>query len=576
MGTPLSPEQTKRLEEYQAKWLRIALSTEPIDPSQATDAVKNAYRINGFKEPQIHLCGSPYAGMQKLVELTSELGDLGEGLNQEIQLHNEWCLTHQEQLSEYQGEITRPLGHILYLFRPLELDLQAHLLYRPQSELSAYPLPQAENSTEDPLELYAQFMQDACAMPPSLFYNRISTDSLADAYCGWEFGFSVLNWAHSAEKWAASVALLASCGWVMPFEKVCVICDRPSQILVDDLQRLHAIGEPAIAFRDGYGVYVHHGVLLDNGHTALTIQDYIEEPKPQFRQAIVEQTPVEELPLDWLLHETHWAVREVLLSKLSQQRIAPMLEIASIGLSDELLVSDLGPLLWLVHSVLENRDNPHIQRAIDAMQSSNGTNLEKLNILRKTLMTDALNRIMTWLESNAPSSAAAFAPGLEPEALRLTLDALPFKLPQEVHDLYCWRNGTEQHMLHRLFYDFVFRPLEDAIACAGYMNEEFKEIRQLEGDLTYLFPIFDLEKDYFVVAGNSTSISISPVYMTDCIDPTSLAFNSLTAMMLTIAEAYESGVYTVDAEGDVDCSNTDLFGEIARKYNVDPPGRLFY
>jgi hypothetical protein len=544
MGTPLSPAQAQLLRQYQKKWRRIARSTEPIDPAQATEAVKNAYRINGLEEPQIYLYGSPFAGMEKVVELSHESENLGEWLYwwaiRGI-VDADFSTVDVTILSEHREEIRQSLNDIAPLFWPLEEHLQDSLSYRPLG----------------------------------LFNNHISTGKLAAECCHWEFGLSVLNWEHNPEKWAAAATLLASCGWIMPFEKVCVVCDRPSKILVDDLQRLHAIGEPAIAFRDGYGVYVHHGVLLGDDRTALTLQDYIEEPKPQLRQAIVEQTPVEELPLDWLLHETHWAVREALLSKLGQQRIAPMLEIASTGLSDELLVSDLGPLLWLVHSVLENRDNPHIQRAITAMQSSNGTDIEKVNRLREILMADALERIMMWLESNAPSSAAAFAPGLQPEAIRSTLEALPFKVSQEVHDLYCWRNGTEQHTLHRFFYDFVFRSVEDAVACAGYMNEEFKEIRQLEGDLTYLFPIFDLEKDYFVVAGNSMAMAISPVYMTDCIDPTSLAFNSLTVMLLTIAEAYESGVYTVDPEGDVECSNTELFGEIARKYNVDPTGRLF-
>jgi hypothetical protein len=61
MGTPLSPEQAQILPEYQEKWRRIALSTEPINPAQAAEAVKNAYRINGFQEPKVYICGSPYA-----------------------------------------------------------------------------------------------------------------------------------------------------------------------------------------------------------------------------------------------------------------------------------------------------------------------------------------------------------------------------------------------------------------------------------------------------------------------------------------------------------------------------------
>jgi hypothetical protein len=154
---------------------------------------------------------------------------------------------------------------------------------------------------------------------------------------------------------------------------------------------------------------------------------------------------------------------------------------------------------------------------------------------------------------------------------------LPFKVSQEVHDLYCWRNGTDPNIVQRLFLDYAFMPLEEAITCAEYINEDFKENRQLEGDPTYLFPIFDIEGNYLVVAASSTATTTFQIYSfgSDCGD-IDLEFNSLTAMLLTIAEAYESGVYTVNSEGDVECSNTELFGEIAGKYNVDPTGRLLY
>jgi hypothetical protein len=548
MDIPLSPEQAQLLPEYQEKWRQIALSTEPIDLAQATEAVKNAYRVNGFKEPQIYLYASPFAGMTKVVELSNESENLGEGLywrseNQGILLqYGDFPGADPKLLSEHREQIRQPLDNISKLFRPLEQHLRDSHPYRPLG----------------------------------LFNNHISTGALAADYCHWEFGLSVLNWAHNSEQWETTTTLLESCGWVMPFEKVCVICDRPSKILVDDLQRLHAIGEPAITFRDGYSIYVHHGVLLDNERKVLTLENYAKTRKPQLRQAIVEQIPVDQLPIGWLLAEPNWAVFEVLLAKLGNQRISPTLAVESIGLSDELLIRDVGPMLWLLHSVTENRDDPHIQQAIDATRSANGTALETLNALRARLQADALGRIMIWLESNAPSSAAAFAPGLHPEELHSKLEALPFKLPQEVHDLYCWHDGTDQDSYHCLFDNQSFMPLEVAIECAGYLNDvDFGADRPQNGDPTYLFPIFNLEKDCYAVAGNVNITATSPVYQVSDGFDISLAFNSLTGMLLTIAAAYEAGAYTVDNEGDVELSDDELFREISHKYNCKPTGNLF-
>jgi hypothetical protein len=577
MGTPLSPEQTLLLKECQQKWLRIALSTEPIDPELAKEAVKQAYRINGFTEPKIYLMGSPFAGMQKLAEFADDLEALGEGLNQEIQGHNEWFFTHQSRLSEHQTQITQPLSYIAYLFSAVGKHLAEILLYRPKDQQPVYPLPQMGISLEDTLEQYAQFMQAACAMPPSLFYNVISTDSLAEDYCRWDFAFSVLSWAHSSEKWATSSALLANCGWIMPFEKVCVVCDRPSKILIDDLNRLHAVGEPAIAFRDGYSIYAYHGELLGNGRTELTSQDYSENPKPLLRQAIVEHTPAEELPFSWLFQESNWAVRQSLLDKLGHQRVSPTLEIESIGLSDQLLVRDLNFMLWLVRSLVEHRDDLHIQSAIAAMRSSsNKTEAEKLNCLRKTILMNSLDRIMTWLQNNAPESFTAFAPELQPQEICSKLATLPYHLPQEVHDLYCWHNGTDTDQ--GLFVYHSFMSLDTAIEHSEYINyEDQRENRTQEGDPTYLFPIFDFEGEYFAVAASSdTSVAASPIYhISDCLD-CCIAFNSLGAMMLTIAESYEAGVYTVSSDTGVDWTDTRLFEGIRRKYNPGTVETLYH
>ncbi|MEM1394755.1 MAG: DUF6745 domain-containing protein [Cyanobacteria bacterium P01_H01_bin.150] len=44
------------------------------------------------------------------------------------------------------------------------------------------------------------------------------------------------------------------------FEDVCIVCDRPSKFSLDSENRLHAEGEPAIQFADGYGLYFYHGI----------------------------------------------------------------------------------------------------------------------------------------------------------------------------------------------------------------------------------------------------------------------------------------------------------------------------
>ncbi|WP_373526665.1 DUF6745 domain-containing protein [Nostoc sp.] len=52
------------------------------------------------------------------------------------------------------------------------------------------------------------------------------------------------------------------CGWILPFQEICIVCDRPIRISFDTKKCLYAEGEPALEFLDGLRVYAHHRVKL--------------------------------------------------------------------------------------------------------------------------------------------------------------------------------------------------------------------------------------------------------------------------------------------------------------------------
>ena len=56
--------------------------------------------------------------------------------------------------------------------------------------------------------------------------------------------------------------LAKNCFWWYPFEKLCIVCDRPSSLALDGQGRLHNESGPAMAFSDGYSLYAIHGVSL--------------------------------------------------------------------------------------------------------------------------------------------------------------------------------------------------------------------------------------------------------------------------------------------------------------------------
>ncbi|MDZ7957316.1 MAG: hypothetical protein RMY34_05335 [Aulosira sp. DedQUE10] len=100
--------------------------------------------------------------------------------------------------------------------------------------------------------------------------------------------------------------LFENCGWIFPYEKICIVCDRPRKISLDTENRLHAEGEPAIQFSDGWHTgYYYHGVKLPEKYGKL---------QPHEWQA------------QWLLTEDNAELRRVLIQGIGYDRMCEQLK----------------------------------------------------------------------------------------------------------------------------------------------------------------------------------------------------------------------------------------------------------
>jgi internalin A len=99
--------------------------------------------------------------------------------------------------------------------------------------------------------------------------------------------------------------LFEDCGWIFPFENICLVCDRPLHLGFDAENRLHAEGEPAIAFADGYSLYFHHGVKLPEKYGKVHSDLWQAE---------------------WLLSESNAELRRVLIETIGYDRICQQLQ----------------------------------------------------------------------------------------------------------------------------------------------------------------------------------------------------------------------------------------------------------
>ena len=256
------------LRSLQQKWR--TLLTKPIDRQKATEIIKSTYAVIGQEEPEIIVCSSPLAGAEWL----RECQQLGVSLAQSLSQLARKSLS-LGVWTALQQEINFQLG------RTIGNNLTQHLL---------------------------QYYQPLSAITPEDLVAIISISQ----YCvsiGWVFE------QQSQEALECLNQLFEQSGWIFPFEKVCVVCDRPTKLSLDSQDRLHAEGEPAIQFADGWHTgYYYHGVKLPEKYGKL---------HPHQWQA------------QWILEEDNAELRRILIQGIGYARICQELQATELDFWQE-------------------------------------------------------------------------------------------------------------------------------------------------------------------------------------------------------------------------------------------------
>lgn len=277
----LTPEQEDLMEVYHDKWWEIMYSIEPIDREKAAEAVKQAYLAIDAKEPEIIFCGSPYEATNLVISYESV-----------TQLYEKLGVNLFDLFAKK-------------LYTETWENIETQLSY----QLSCRVYPEAWNSFSD---IFHKLLESSIGHD-DIFLTKhcmpIESVVWAEFAATCDFCFSVLKCKHNPIKWQALQSFTTQCGWIFPYEKVCIVCDRPRILSFDSQHRLHAEGAPAIQFADGYSLYSYHGVTLPEKYGKI----HPHEWQPQ-----------------WLLEEENAELKRVLIQGIGYDRIAR--ELAAVEL----------------------------------------------------------------------------------------------------------------------------------------------------------------------------------------------------------------------------------------------------
>lgn len=156
-------------------------------------------------------------------------------------------------------------------------------------------------------------------------------------------------------------------------------------------------------------------------------------------------------------------------------------------------------------------------------------------------LTQGLERIQAWLIQKMPDRALQLEPGLSREEIDAKVKHLPFKLPEEVYELYQWHDGSSGYDF--LFENYEFMCLQEAVAIyEELLSDMFDNGRQEALFVEYSLPLFQLWYNNgvcYTVVPSEQEDSIICMYDSEC-QEYSLRYQNLTNLILHLADWYEA------------------------------------
>ncbi len=353
------------LTAIQDKWQNIALSTKPIQLTELEKNINKLYKLLGYTEQKIVFYSSPYQLWEEVINFAFQ--DFPETRIEEIENFCRKKLKQSKQgfIKDLIIQIVNILKKQLEfkLAASLKLKIEQILLdnssdfNQTQIQINKETVIQLNNPnlekglTQNINQLEIQLNSELLIYTLQKIASKIKNNAIRAALTqictslsqnkstqflstlGGLFGKSLFTrnyiapelWIFEAinkeyhhlrnkniissffdsKEWKIFRDITSNCGWFLPYENICFVCDRPQKLRLNRQFHYHAEGQLAISFRDGRGLYAYEGVILPNKYGELKPENW--EPK-------------------WILEEENSELRRVLIQGLGYDKIAEELE----------------------------------------------------------------------------------------------------------------------------------------------------------------------------------------------------------------------------------------------------------
>jgi hypothetical protein len=199
-----------------------------------------------------------------------------------------------------------------------------------------------------------------------------------------------------------------------------------------------------------------------------------------------------------------------------------------------------------------------------------------------TLLTQLLDRLSLWIQSKYPDGINLLNDGLTRDQITEKVKSLPFQFPEELYELYQWRNGQKYGSKGAMKiinfkgfgYDIdlevfdcrIFLPLEDAIERYSFELHGYIFSDPSPRFKYSWFPVFYRDSYNYLLFDirESGTCPLVSMRIQSLPEEALITYSSLTKMIMTLVEFYESGGDEIGVD-----EFCDQFEEIWLQHNAD-------
>lgn len=239
----LTRDQQQLLKTVCDEWVVYGLADEPADRPEAAKGITEVYTAAGLEPPEtIMWVESPHAGLLAANALSTSHTDVARDV-----WGQQWGV--RRDLVEYSAEkqvneATR--NRVASRVEEGVYNAVEHLI---QEQIKAvHPDPLHRDSEWHQMRQAHRGQHDAGWLAIHAFWHRTG------------LGCSTVP----ADRLTGLLRIARSAGWWWAYKNIAVIAERPTVVRYDDQQRLHSEGGPAIAYPDGWCVWLWHGSPADS------------------------------------------------------------------------------------------------------------------------------------------------------------------------------------------------------------------------------------------------------------------------------------------------------------------------